>query len=177
MGVNLRGSRFLLLGISLLLALHALAVSRYLSSGLFLIVFFCWLWVGASALLHRLDAIKAMTVTMTVILVLAAVAAGAVPLLKVDTKAFFLLGMFPSLTAWICVRVYVLHLQRAQVDGSSPLVEWFDDSGAGGPAHDEHSGAVGQRFLEEMASSVAHSNEPPAEADAWAGRHRLRAAG
>ena len=83
----MRSRYYLLALIAALLGFYAFVLSHNLRS-VFLIVTFCWGWVAVAALFGRLDAIKAMSVTMVVLLLLTALVMFATPLGRGDTTAF-----------------------------------------------------------------------------------------
>lgn len=177
MGIVSRGSRMLLLGVSLLLAFHALAVSRFLASSLFLIIAFCWLWVAAAALRGRLEDVKAMALTAATMLAVAAAAVNLASLQSVDSKAFLMLGLFPALTGWISVYIYVRHLQRPRDEEGRILDAWFDEHDDAEARRFAQASAAGQRFAEDLTSQVRHDNARPRSGYPRAGRALLKVAG
>lgn len=148
----------MLVGVSFLLAIHSVVVSSSLPSSLFLVVAFCWLWVGTAAFFDRLEAARAMAVTATVILLVVLLTMQFTALGSVNLRAFYFLAMFPALTAWVCVYVFIRHLQGAEDVTGLELDAWFEEQEsasldvAAGPAE------LGQDFAEAMVNSVSHDN-------------------
>lgn len=152
--------RYLLLaGISLVLALHSLAVSRFLASSFFLIVCFCWLWVGMAALFDRLAAARAMATTMIVISLVVALPMQATRLRFVDARAFYFLAMLPALIAWICVHLFIRHLEKAEDVTGREIDAWFENREAEALGAAEASGEAGERFAEEMMVEASRGND------------------
>jgi hypothetical protein len=158
-GAALRNRRILLLGISLSLAIYALVVSRFLPSGLFLIVFFGWLWIGVSVLFDRLEAAKAMSLTMTAVLVISSLTVMMTPLGKGDMTAFFSLAIFPSLITWICAYVYILHMQRANDVGARVMGTWFEEKERAKHLRTQASSTDGQTFIDKMTGDPQQDND------------------
>lgn len=145
----------LLAGLSLLLAAHSLVMSRTLQSSLLLIVCFCWLWVAAAALLDRLAAARAMAVTMTVILVIAGLVVKTTSVAPANNTAFYSLALFPILTAWICVYVYVRHLQHLDDVSGRPIDTWFEEQELERLDRAEALVAAGHAFTEGMTRTAS----------------------
>jgi hypothetical protein len=168
----------LMAALSLLLAIHALVVSRFLPSSLFLIVSFCWLWVAAAALLDRLEAVRAMASTMTVILLLAALIVQTTSSWRGDMSAFYFLAMFPSLVAWVCFYAYARHLQRSDDVSGRLLESWFEDRQAAERRDGaDQSRSAGLEFTEEMLGDAFQDNEGSPAPVAHGRRPKLKAAG
>lgn len=156
------GRRHLLLvGISVVLALHALVVSRFLPSSFFFIVAFCWLWVGVSALFDRLQAARSMAMIMTFALLVVALLDGTTGLGHGDAKAFYFLAMLPALVATMCVYVFVRHLQTAEDVSGRMLQAWFDEQEAERPNLSAASVQIAEQFTADVMSDVSHDNERP----------------
>ena len=149
-GIELQNRHLLLAGMSLLLAIHALIVSRFLPSSLFLVVSFCWLWVGVASLFDRLAAVRTMATTMTVILLTIALFMKTTSFGRGDMKAFYFLAMLPSLVAWMCFYVYACHLQKAGDVSGRVLGAWFKDQESERLGGADASRAAGLAFTEEM---------------------------
>lgn len=177
MGMVSRGSRLLLLAVSLLLAFHALAVSRFLASSVFLIIAFCWLWVAAAALRGRLEDVNAMALTASSMLAVAAAAVSMASFPAVDRKAFLMLGLFPALTGWISVYIYARHLQRPRDEDGHILDAWFDEHDDAETRRFAQASAAGQRFTDDLTSQVEHDNMPRQSRYPRPGRPLLKAAG
>lgn len=105
----MRSRYYVLALMAALLGFYAFVLSHNLRS-FFLIVTFCWGWVAVAALFGRLEAIKAMSVTMVVLLLLTALAMAVTPLGHGDTTAFYSLAWFPTLIAFGCTYYYAHHL-------------------------------------------------------------------
>ena len=155
----MRNRRLLLVSISLLLAIHALAVSRSLPSSFFLLAFFGWTWVGTAALFDRLEAVKSMAVSMVALSLIAALVTMATHLGQGDMTAFYSIALFPSVIAWVCVYVYTLHIQRAEDVGGRVMNAWFEEKKAERNARLEASGAIGSLFAQEITNGVSQDND------------------
>lgn len=142
-----------------MLALHSFVISRFLPSSLFLVVAFCWLWVGASAVFDRLEAARAMAISMAAILLVVVVAMQIAGLGSGDMRAFYFLAMFPALTAWVCVCVFIHHIQRADDVTGRVLDTWFEEQGAARMDHAANSAELGLDFTEAMISCSDQDNE------------------
>jgi hypothetical protein len=99
------------LAFSLVMAVHALVVGRYLESTFFLAAF-PWGWVALTALLDRLDMARAMGITMTGLLLLtsAILLLNITPFSQGDLVPLYSLGLFPSLIIWVCLPVFIRYL-------------------------------------------------------------------
>ena len=142
----------------MLLAVHNLVVSRSLASVLFLVMAFCWLWVGICALFDRLEDAKAMSLTMSAILLAAAFFTIISPMGAQDFRHFLWLALLPTLVASICTYVYALHLQKAGDVTGIDIDAVFDEWGAGRQAAGEGSELAGQRFTGKMIGDISHDN-------------------
>ena len=149
----------LLAGLSFVLALHSLAVSRFLASSFFFIVCFCWLWVAMSALFDRLAAARAMATTMIVILLVVALPMQMTRLRFEDTRAFYFLAMLPALIAWSCVHLFIRLLQKAEDVAGRELDTWFEDRAAERSGLAEVSGELASRFAAEMTGEASQGND------------------
>lgn len=156
------GRRHLLLvGISVVLALHALVVSRFLPSSFFFIIAFCWAWVGVSALFDRLQAARSMATTITVALLVVALLDGISGLGHGDARAFYFLAMIPALVASMCVYVFVRHLQNADDVSGRMLQAWFEEQEAERPDLAAASTEIGEQFTATVMNDISHDNERP----------------
>ena len=151
----MRSRYYLLALIAALLGFYAFVLSHNLRS-VFLIVTFCWGWVAVAALFGRLDAIKAMSVTMVVLLLLTALVMFATPLGRGDTTAFYSLAWFPTLIAFGCTYYYALHLWQRDIEPNVSL----DDlpGGLSMPRHARNAIAMrlnSDEFTQQMIDSAA----------------------
>ena len=105
----MRSRHYIIALLAALLGLYAFLLSHNLRS-VFLIVTFSWGWVAVAALCGRLEAIKAMSVTMVVLLLLTALVMAVTPLGHGDTTAFYYMAWFPTLIAFGCIYYYAHHL-------------------------------------------------------------------
>ena len=148
----------LLLAVTVLLALHNLAVSRSLASVLFLVMAFCWIWVALTALLDRLDDAKAMSLTMSAILIVSAFVATISPTDAHGLRHFLWVALLPTLVASICTYVYVLHLQKAGDVTGIDIDAVFDEWQASRQVAAQGSEIAGQQFTGKMIGNVPHDN-------------------
>ena len=153
--VTLRSRYYLLALMAVLLGFYSLILSHNLRS-VFLIVTFCWGWVAVAALFRRLEAIKVMSVTMVVLLLLTALVMAVTPFGRGDTTALYSLAWFPTLIAFGCTYYYALHLWQRDFEPNVSL----DDlpSGLSMPSHQR--GAITMRlnadeFSQQMIDSAA----------------------
>lgn len=158
MGPELQKRHNLLLGISLLLALHNFAVSRYLASVLLVMISLCWLWVGVSAIRSRLDDAKAMSITIFALLAVSAICARFLFPATQNQTAFLLLALLPTLVACACTFVYISFLQTAGEAGSIDIDAWFEEWGTTVPIDEGPSRVTAEHFSEAMLSSVPNDN-------------------
>ena len=151
----LRSRYYLLALIAVYLGLYAFVLSHNIRSA-FLIVTFCWGWVAVAALFRRLEAIKVMSVTMVVLLLLTALVLAVTPLGRGDTTAFYSLAWFPTLIAFGCTYVYALHLWHRDFE---PIVSLDDlPSGLSMPRHPRNAIAMrlnADEFTQQMRNSAA----------------------
>ena len=157
-GIELRRGRMLLAGVSFLLAIHSLVVSNVLPSSLFLIVAFCWLWVGSAALYDRLEAARAMAVTATVVLLVVLLTMQITASGSGDLRAFYFLAMFPALTAWACAYVFIRHLQNAEDVTGVHINSWFEEQEAANREFAMAFGDHGEDFTHAMVNSVSQDD-------------------
>ncbi len=155
MEVRLRSRYYLLALIAVLLGCYAFVLSHNLRS-VFLIVTYCWGWVAVAALFGRLEAIKAMSVTMVVLLLLTALVMAVTPLGRGDSTAFYSLAWFPTLIAFGCTYYYALHLWQRDFEPNVSL----DDlpSGLSMPGHPRNGIAMrlnADEFTQQMIDSAA----------------------
>ena len=153
--VSLRSRYYLLALMAALLGVYAFVLSHNLRS-VFLIVTFCWGWVAIAAVFGRLEAIKAMSVTMVVLLLLTALVMAVTPLGRGDTTAFYSLAWFPTLIAFGCTYYYALHLWQRDFE---PNVSRDDiPSGLSMPSHQRSAIAMrlnADEFTQQMFDSAA----------------------
>lgn len=146
---------WLLLAVSALLAVHALAMGRVLPSSFF-IVAFCWMWMGVAAATDRLDAAKSMAATMVTLLTCVALAIKLTPFGQGDLTPFFSLALFPSLVSWLCAYIYIRHIERGDTAKSPPAAAspirraW----GLVSPRRP----LAGEEFVQLMSCAVDHDN-------------------
>jgi hypothetical protein len=159
--MELRNRNLLLVGISLLLAIHALLMSRFIPSSLFLVISYCWLWVGVAALIDRLKAARTMASTMIVILLAITLIEKTYSFVRGDVMAFYFLAMIPSLTAWICVYVYVRYLERAGDVGEGAIYTWFAGRESEQLDRVKKSNELGRQFTEEITRDLLQDNSKP----------------
>ena len=107
----MRSRYYLLALMAAMLGVYAFVLSHNLRS-IFLIVTYSWGWVAVAALFGRLEAIKAMSATMVVLLLLTALVMAVTPLGRGDTTAFYSLAWFPTMIAFGCTYYYALHVQH-----------------------------------------------------------------
>lgn len=162
--MELRSRHLLLVAMSLLLTIHGLVVSRSIPSSLFLIASCSWLWVGVTALIDRLEAARTMATTMIVMLLAIALIAKTTSLVEGNMMAFYLLAMFPSLTAWICVYIYIRHLQGAREANGVAIHSWFAGKKLEQLDRAQESGSFGRQFAEGITGDFSQDNNAPA---AW----------
>lgn len=145
---------WLLVVMSCLLAVHALVIGRLLPS-CFFITAFCWAWVAVAAFLDRLEAARAMAATMIVIQLLASVVLKLTPFGWGGTTALYVLALLPSLVAWACIYIYIVHLESeddVRVDAapsSDASEEWAGDQPA----------VLGRQFSTEVLEGFVLSND------------------
>ena len=153
--VPLRSRYYLLALMAVLLGFYAFVLSHNIRSA-FLIVTFCWGWVAVAALFGRLEAIKAMSVTMVVLLLLTALVMAVTPLGRGDTTAFYSLAWFPTLIAFGCTYYYALHLWQRDFE---PNVSMDDlPIGLSMPRHPRNAIAMrlnADEFTQQMRDSAA----------------------
>ena len=163
--VPLRSRYYLLAFIAVYLGLYAFVLSHNIRSA-FLIVTFCWGWVAVAALFRRLEAIKVMSVTMVVLLLLTALVLAVTPLGRGDTTAFYSLAWFPTLIAFGCTYYYALHLWQRDFE---PYVSLDDlPSGLSMPSHQR--GVITMRlnadeFSQQMIDSAAGREQRTSESN------------
>lgn len=141
-----------------MLGLHALSVGRLIPSSFFLVVFFCWVWVGTCALFDRLDAVKTMAVSMVGFSLIVGLVTMTTPLGRGDMTAFYSLALFPSVIAWVCVYVYTLYIQKSEDVSGRVMNAWFEDREA--EQRGRASEAFGPQFAEDLKRSVAQDDGP-----------------
>ena len=141
-----------------MLGLHALSVGRLIPSSFFLVVFFCWVWVGTCALFDRLDAVKTMAVSMVGFSLIVGLVTMTTPLGRGDMTAFYSLALFPSVIAWVCVYVYTLYIQKSEDVSGRVMNAWFEDREA--EQRGRASEAFGPQFVEDLKRSVAQVDRP-----------------
>ena len=151
----MRSRYYLLALMAVLLGFYAFVLSHNIRS-VFLIVTFCWGWVAVAALFGRLEAIKAMSVTMVVLLLLTALVMAVTPLGRGDTTAFYSLAWFPMLIAFGCTYYYALHLWQRDFEPNVSL----DDlpGGLSMPRHPRNAIAMrlnADEFTQQMIDSAA----------------------
>jgi hypothetical protein len=149
-----------------LLGVYAFVLSHNLRS-IFLIVTFCWGWVAVAALFGRLEAIKAMSVTMVVLLLLTPLVMAVTPFGLGDTTAFYSLAWFPTLIAFGCTYYYALHLWQRDFEPNVSL----DDlpSGLSMPRHPRSAIAMrlnADEFSQQMIDSAAEREQRTSEESA-----------
>ena len=153
--VPLRSRYYLLALMAVLLGFYVFVLSHNIRS-VFLIVTFCWGWVAVAALFGRLEAIKAMSVTMVVLLLLTALVLAVTPLGRGDTTAFYSLAWFPTLIAFGCTYYYALHLWQRDFE---PNVSMDDlPGGLSMPRHPRNAIAMrlnADEFTQQMRDSAA----------------------
>ena len=153
--VSLRSRYYLLALMAALLGFYAFVLSHNLRS-IFLIVTYSWGWVAVAALFGRLEAIKAMSATMVVLLLLTALVMAVTPLGRGDATAFYSLAWFPTLIAFGCTYYYALHLWQRDFEPNLSL----DDlpSRLSMPSHPSNAIAMrlkADEFTQQMIDSAA----------------------
>ena len=155
MEVTLHSRYYLLALIAVLLGFYAFVLSHNIRSS-FLIVTFCWGWVAVAALFRRLEAIKAMSVTMVALLLLTALVMAVTPLGRGDATAFYSLAWFPTLIAFGCTYYYALHLWHRDFEPNVSLDNL--PSGLSMPRHPRNAIAMrlnADEFTQQMIDSAA----------------------
>lgn len=157
--------RLWLVGISLLLTIHALTMARVVPSSFFLVVSFCWTWVAIAALFNRLEAVREMAAAMMAISLIMASAVMLTPLGRGSMTAFYSLGLFPSFIGWICAYLYVLHVERAGYVSASKMDNWFDGQEIEQQLREQASAKAEECFTQDMTNSVKNCNDSAALGD------------
>ena len=151
----MRSRYYLLAFIAVYLGLYAFVLSHNIRSA-FLIVTFCWGWVAVAALFRRLEAIKVMSVTMVVLLLLTALVMAVTPLGRGDTTAFYSLAWFPTMIAFGCTYYYALHVQHRDRQPNMSLDQAL--FGSSMPSHPRNAIAMrlnADEFSQQMIDSAA----------------------
>lgn len=89
---------------------HTFIVADVLDSVYFSVAF-CWGWVAVCALRGKIDALLAMAITMTLILLIGTLVA---PIWLGDSSTledYYSLALLPGLVSWVGVMVYVLRIE------------------------------------------------------------------
>lgn len=100
---------------------HALLMGRLLESP-FGIVSFAWAFIAWAAFRNRLADAEAMSISMTAILFIAALAFGAASRDHASVVAHLSLALAPAAVAFACVTFYIAHIRRPRVD--EPVLDW-----------------------------------------------------
>lgn len=158
LGSTVRNRNTLLLAVAVLLVFHNLAVSRSLASVLFLVMAFCWLWVGLATFLGRLEDAKAMSLTMSAILIVAALFAYILTMDANGIRHFLFLALLPTLVASLCTYVFITHLQKAGDVTGIDIDAVFEDWRGGQQVAEEGSHLVAPQFAGKMIGDVSHDN-------------------
>ena len=129
-----------------------------------------------AALIDRLEAARTMATTMIVMLLAIALIVKTTAFVEGNMMAFYLLAMFPSLTAWICVYIYIRHLQGASDADGVAIHSWFARRKLDQLYRAQDSRSVGRQFAEGIAGDLSQDNNVPTAWVASGSQTELKAA-
>lgn len=129
--------------VSLIMAIHAVMIGRYLESVFFLMAF-CWAWMGVTAFRDRLQLAQSMALIMVAILLLAALPLAVLNLDRASLTPYLSLALIPGVISWACMYFYIRHItvkrhDDQDADRDDAAYAWDGAVAAADVPHDDAS--------------------------------------